>query len=803
MSGSFDRSLHILEFDRVLKKLAEFACFSETRNLILQIQPITNLQMVKQKIEETDEAVSLLQRSEGVDFFEVENPSKVLKFAQTGSCLTQVALLNIGLIMKQTRLLLNYFDRIKNFVDKLKRYFSDFVQIDSLENQILKKIVSVDYIADDASENLSMIRKNILAKKNRIKSVLNEYVKSSQKKYLQDTIISIKNGRYVLAVKSQFAGQVPGLVQDISASKATVFVEPTEVVNVCNDLKILLASEQQEIESILRNLTAVCLDHKLAIEKNYSAMIRLDLVFARAKLGFQMKATKPEISSDGSVVLNKARHPLIDPEVVVPIDVRLGGKYRNLIISGPNMGGKTVALKTIGLLSLMVMCGLLVPVSESSKISIFRKILVLVGDEQSIENSLSTFSAHIKNLVEILRVVDNKSLVLIDEICSGTDPQQGSALAISVVEDLCNKGACFAITTHYTQLKFFALDNEFMENASFEFDENLLVPTYRLSIGSFGQSSAFQISKKIGISDQIIQRARQLVSDQRLEFDRVIEHLNRLRSKYEKKLKAQQNKVDQLNELKAELELKKSKLKKTAQIYLENAKNQAINMLDSVRVQANVLTGELKQLKQQSAAAAADELNLKNSIDRAKSISKNAMSGLFKKFNFSLNDGKYYDEDYRLSKELEKGDEVLICDLEKKGVVLCGVDKHGKVLVEIGSMKTRVEIGRLRLIKSVSDVVEKKARLDVSKSVVGKKQRQVQNSVDLRGQTAMDAIFMLDRAIDSCVLSNVSVLTVIHGKGTGVLRKAVFRHLKNHTSVKTHRLGGYYEGGDGVTIVEL
>lgn len=799
MSSSFDRSLHILEFDRVLKKLAEFACFSETKNLILQIQPITNLQMVKQKIDETDEAVSLLQRSEGIDLFEVENPGKALRFAQTGSCLTQIALLNLGLIMKQTRLLLNYFDRTKNFVDRLKHYFSDFTQIDSLENQILKKIVSVDYIADDASENLSVIRKNILTKKHRIKSVLNEYVKSPQKKYLQDTIISLKNGRYVLAVKSQFAGQVPGLVQDISASKATVFVEPVEVVNVCNDLKILLASEQQEIELILRNLTAICLENKFVIEKNYSAMVRLDLVFARAKLGLQMKATKPEISSDGTIVLNKARHPLIDPNVVVPIDVRLGGKYRNLIISGPNMGGKTVALKTIGLLSLMIMCGLLVPVSESSKISIFRKILVLVGDEQSIENSLSTFSAHIKNLVEILRVVDSKSLVLIDEICSGTDPQQGSALAISIVENLCSKGACFAITTHYTQLKFFALDNEFMENASFEFDENLLVPTYKLSIGSFGQSSAFQISKKIGISDRIIQRARQLISAQRLEFDRVIEHLNRLRLKYEKNLKVQQNKIDQLNEMKAELESKKNKLKKTAQTYLENAKNQAMNIIDSVRVQANTLTSELKQLKQQSSA----ELNLKSSIDRAKSISKNAMGGLFKKFNFALNEGKYYDEDYRLPKELEKGDEVLICDLEKRGVVLCGADKQGKALIEIGNMKTRVEISRLRLIKSVADVVEKKARFDISKSVVGKKQRQVQNSVDLRGQTAIDAIFMLDRAIDSCVLSNVSVLTVIHGKGTGVLRKAVFKHLKNHKSVKTQRLGGYYEGGDGVTIVEL
>lgn len=790
---NFERCIKTLELKKILQQVSEFACLDETKNLILNSVPITNLQMVSTKLNETDEAMAFLERGEALDLFEIKSPIKFLRQLKTGSFLNQAEILNIGLILNQVRFILNFYDNNLKFVKFLKKHFLQLSRIDTLEKSILNSIESEEFVADEASENLKLIRASIVAKKSQIKTILQNYINGPNKQYIQDDIITTKNGRYVLAVKSQFKEKVPGLLQDVSSSKATVFIEPSEVVGCCNDLKMLFAKEKAEIELILKNLSLKCAEHSNEIEQNYYAMVNFDLIFAKAKFSLQLGCSKPVVVADGTIDLLSARHPLIDKNEVVPINIKLGGSFKNLIISGPNTGGKTVALKTVGLLSLMAMCGLLIPSSGSSKISIFKKILVLIGDEQSIESSLSTFSAHMTHLAEILRAVDDKSLVLVDEICGGTDPQQGAALAVSVVENLCKLGACFAITTHYMQLKLFAQKSEYVENASFEFDEHSLSPTYRLKIGFFGQSSAFQISKKIGISNEIIIRAKHLIDEKRLEFDRVIEEFGRAKLKYEKNLKIQKDKIKELDELKLKIKEKQKQIESSADDYLEKARQQANETLKLLQAQANTILNELKKL---DTKIKTDE-NIKQALARAKSISKNSVNGLIKKFSFK-NEATIEEID-EVPINLKKGDKVLIYDLDKSGIVLDGSEKNGSVLVEIGMMKLRIETKRLKLIKSA----DSKTNLRIGRNFASNKHRKIETSVDLRGQTAIDAIFMVDRAIDSCLLSNVSVLSIIHGKGAGILRNSVNKHLKTHKNVKSQRLGDYYEGGDGVTIVEL
>lgn len=791
----FSRCVEVLELKKVLKKVSEFACFDETKSLILNLVPCTNLEMVREKLNETDEAMAFLERSEGLDLFEVKNPVQCLKKAKAGSFLSPAELLNIGSILKQARHILKFYEKSSGFINHLNKHFLNLFSIDSIENEIFKSIESEEFVSDEASSNLKNIRTSIVAKKSQIKNILQNLINGPKQQYIQENIITTRNGRYVLPVKSQFASRFSGLVQDVSSTKATVFIEPAEVVGCCNELKILMGEEKLEIELILKNLSLSCLTYFEEIERNYFVMLDFDLIFAKAKFSLNFNCNKPEVFNDGTINLVSARHPLIDQSKVVPINIAFGGKLKNLIVSGPNTGGKTVALKTVGLLVLMAMCGLLIPSSRLSKISIFKKILVLIGDEQSIESSLSTFSAHMKNLAEILNQVDGKSLVLIDELCGGTDPQQGAALAVAVVETLCGFSASFAVTTHYIELKMFALKNKMVENASFEFDETLLIPTYRLETGFFGQSSAFQISRKIGISSLVINRARQLIDDKRLEFDKAVENLNRMKLKYEKNLKVQSEQLNELNKLKLSLEEQQNKLNFSAKDYLDKARFKANEALNSVKIQANAILSELKVLNKQIK----NDENIKKALARVKSISKNSANKLVGKFDFGVEMQNGLVD--RAPQKLQKGDEVLIYDLNKKGTVLEVFDKKQNVLVEVGNIKTRINMNRLKVVQSA----DKKAKtsLSVSKSTISKKLRKIETSVDLRGQTAIDAIFMVDRAIDSCVLNNVSVLTIIHGKGTGVLRNAVFKHLKSHRNVKTQRLGDYYEGGDGVTVVEL
>lgn len=788
--------IEVLELNKVLKQVSNFTCFAQTKNLILNLVPCTNLQIVREKLNETDEAMAFLERSEELQLFETQNPVQPLKRAKSGSFLNVSDLLNVGLILKQASSILNFYEKNKNFINFLKKYFIKIIKIDSLKNEIFRSIVSEEFIADEASENLKLIRNSIASKKKQIDNILQNFINNSDKKqYLQENIISIKNGRYVLAVKSQFANKIFGLVQEVSSSKATIFIEPMEIVDCCNELKILKTKEKAEIELILKNLSLNCLKYFNEIEQNYFTMLEFDFIFSKAKFNLKLNCKKPEIVKDGTINLVLARHPLIDSKKVIPINIKLGGEFKNLIISGPNTGGKTVSLKTIGLLSLMTMCGLLIPCAESSKISIFNKILISLGDEQSIENSLSTFSAHMNNLSKILSLVDNKSLVLIDELCNGTDPKQGSALAVSVVETLCDLKACFAITTHYMELKLFALkNNKFIENASFGFDETLLTPTYELKIGFFGQSNALHIAKKIGISNKIINRAENLIDDDRLKFDKVIEELNKLKLKYEKKLKFQQEELFQIKELKQNLENKQKQLNISEKEYLEKVRLKANETINSVRIKANSILNELKDIDK----TIKTDGNIKKALEKAKSISKNSVQKLLKKFSFDVE--KPQENIYTLPKKLQKGDRVLICNLEKKGIVLSEPDKNENVLVEIGNIKTRVALKQLQLIEDEQNV---KTNLNVNRKIISKKLRKIVTSVDLRGQTSIDAIFMVDRAIDGCVLNNVSTLTIIHGKGTGVLRNVIFKHLKNHKNILSQRLGNYYEGGDGVTIVEI
>ena len=793
--GRFKKAAEILEFSKILGMLKKFICCEDTENLVSNIYFSTNINVVQNMCSETDEALVICKRFNSPPFFNVKNVSEAYKRAVHGIDMNCGDILNVGVVLKQSRYLKNFYNSHEEYISYLEKYFNSlYVNLD-VEKLIFKSIVSENEVSDDASDMLKAIRGSIKRQHIKIKNILEDFVKSDKKKYLQDNIITMRQGRHVVAVKAEFVKEVPGIVHDVSSSGATVFIEPSFVVAVDNELSVLITKEQNEIAKILKNLTDVCLEFTEYINKSYSNILKLDLIFAKSKFGISIDGVKPNLVDSGEICLKKVRHPLIDANVVVPIDIQLGGKYKNLIITGPNTGGKTVALKTVGLSVLMAMCGFLIPAAQGSIVSVFKDILVAIGDEQSIENSLSTFSAHMKNIVFILRVVNSKSLVLIDELASGTDPEQGAALAVSVVEDICKKKATLAATTHYSELKTFAFKNDLVKNASFEFNISNLEPTYKLLIGTAGGSYAFLISKKLGVSVRLIDRAKQFMSKKSIYFNDMLTKLEKFRKDYEKKFALLNKKNLELSKAKAELEKERESLNFNVKSAIDKAKKEATYIIDNVRSKANFILNELKDIKKDI-----NKKDVSSLISATKSIVKKSVYGLYDDVD-SLNGG-VNGECERFNKNLnfDVGDKVLVKDLEQKGRVLKKADVNGKVLVEIGNIKTRVSEGSLQLIEKMS---AKKVNINVKKVLLGKQKRDIKTEVDLRGYNVQEALLELDRFIDGCVLNNIGVVTIIHGKGTGTLKRAVLKHVKSHPNILSSRLGVYGEGEDGVTIVEL
>lgn len=776
-----------LELDKILLLLADETSIERSREAALALEPSSGLFEANELLAETNDAHMLVGRFGTPSFGTVRDMTNAIRRAQAGAVLNTLELLRIAELLRVIRSLEEWRKKSASVETKLDMRFNMLAPNKYLETKITTSILSEDEIADTASHNLQDIRRKISIASSKVRERLDKIIHSaSYQKFLQDSIVTIRGGRFVIPVKAEFRSSVPGLVHDTSASGATVFIEPMGVVEANNDIRILRSKEQAEIERILANLSAEIGAYADSMCKSYDILVQLNLIFAKANLAYKMKATAPILNADGRIKIKKARHPLIDPEKVVATDIELGTSFDTLVITGPNTGGKTVTLKTIGLFSLMAMCGLMIPASDNSELSVFDDVLADIGDEQSIEQSLSTFSAHMTMIIQILKRANDRSLVLIDELGSGTDPAEGAALATAILERLRSMGVRLAATTHYDEIKRFALETNGVENGCCEFDIKTLRPTYRLLIGMPGRSNAFAISKSLGIDDEIIARAEELVSQENTRFEEVVKKLEDSRSVLEEKLIEAENTKRESEQILKEANEKAERIEKDAKNELDLAKAQAGNIVQKARAQVYALLDELEAVKKKQNVTAEDKAKLKAGIRNM----ENDADPIERRKN----------DEYVLPRKLKKGDNVLIFDIDKKGIILDIDETAQNALVQAGIVKMRVEFSNLRLLKE--DTVKKPIRKS-TRTVKTDVSRTASTEVDVRGQTAMEAIMSVDNAIDSAILMNLNTLTIIHGKGTGVLRKEIQAHLKKHPSIRSYRLGTYGEGDAGVTIAEL
>ena len=785
-----NRHYKTLELDKILEKLAGQTSIDDARDMALKLEPQFDLKKVQLLLKQTDDAVVLSGKYGAPSFGGATNCANQLRRAQAGGCLTARELLAVAQTLRIIRTVKEWHSKFSSVESSLDGYFSGLVSNKFLEEKITSAIISEDEISDKASTALSDIRRKIRTASSKAREVLDKIIHSSSYiKYLQDTIVTQRDGRYVVPVRSECRNNVPGLVHDTSSSGATVFIEPMGVVQANNDIKMLKAKEEEEIERILFELSANAGDFADSIIRSYQNLANLNLIFAKANLAYSMKATMPVMNDRGIVDIKQARHPLINKDKVVPVDITLGKSFDTLVITGPNTGGKTVTLKTLGLLSLMAMCGLLVPCADNSELSVFRRVLVDIGDEQSIEQSLSTFSAHMTNIIQIIKLANAGSLCLIDELGAGTDPVEGAALAIAILEKLRTRHAKIASTTHYAELKEFALRAEGVENGCCEFDVATLKPTYRLLIGVPGKSNAFAISKRLGMESEIVERAQELVSSESRQFEDVVEKLEKRRQSLEKQLENANRLTAKANTEKQKAENEIKKAKEHAEREIERAKQEAQRIVSRTRAQAEALVEELEKARKEKEMSADARSKLKRDIDKME-----AHADPIKLKNTA-------NEEYKLPRPLKVGDNVLIYDIDKNATVLAPPNKEGLVLVQAGIIKTRVDIKNLRLLKSQNKPTVSK--FSDRRNVPSRMDVRPETEVDVRGETAFDAISIVDKAIDNAVLSGVGKMTIIHGKGTGVLRREINQFLKSHKAVKSQRLGVFGEGEDGVTIVEL
>ena len=646
-----------LEFDKILLKLAEHTTFADARELALAAEPAEGLFEAQELMRETSDAHSLSGRFGSPAFGNIHNMNSSLRRAQAGAVLTTTELIRIAALLRSIQSVCDWRKRSAGVETVLDMRFNALSPQKYLENKISSTILSEDEIADHASPELYNIRRKIAAAENKIRERLDKAIHSvSMQKYLQESIITTRGGRFVIPVKAEFRSSIPGLVHDTSSSGSTVFIEPMSVVEANNEIRVLRSKEQAEIERILAELSAEAGAYADAVCSSYRILTELNVIFARSQLAYSMKASEPKLNADGRILLHKARHPLIDPDKVVPTEIELGINFDTLVITGPNTGGKTVSLKTIGLLSLMAMCGFMIPAGDNSEISVFNRILADIGDEQSIEQSLSTFSAHMTNIISILDEADDRSLVLIDELGSGTDPVEGAALATAILEQLRSQGAKIAATTHYAELKSFALDTAGVENGCCEFDVATLRPTYRLLIGMPGRSNAFAISERLGIKKDVVDRARELVSAESAKFENVVKKLETSRGELEEKLReAEEIKAEAAKELeKAKYAAEKAEKEKANEIAA--AKAQAEQIITKARTQVYTLLDELEAIKKKQNITAEEKAKLRSDIKKM----EDSADPVEKRSN----------EDYVLPRPLVKGDRVLIFDIDKEGTVL-------------------------------------------------------------------------------------------------------------------------------------
>lgn len=782
-----------LELDLILEKLAAECSCDDAKDLARGLKPAGDMAEVEMLLQQTEDAFSLLARFGGPSFSGLKNVNNSLHRAAAGGSLNPKELLDIAYCLRALRTLDEWRNHSSGVKTSLDFFFEGITSNKYLETKILSCIVSEEEIADKASDTLFDIRKKIRSKENSIREKLDSLIHSSHyQQFLQEAIITQRNGRFVVPVKAECRGNVPGLVHDTSSTGATVFIEPASVVDANNDIKVLQGKERDEIMRILYELSAESGDFAESIKHSYESAIRLNLIFAKAHLAYKMKATKPILNNEGIICLKKARHPLIDPKKVVATDIALGDEYDTLVITGPNTGGKTVSLKTLGLLTLMTMCGLLIPVADRSRVSVFNNILVDIGDEQSIAQSLSTFSSHMVNIIDIMKKADDKSLILIDELGAGTDPVEGAALAVSIIEALREKGAIIAATTHYAELKAYALDTPGVTNGCCEFDIETLCPTYKLLIGVTGRSNAFAILKHLGMTQDVIDNAKAIVGSDNRDFEAVLEKLEASRHALEEERKVAEEMTERARKIEEKAQSEMDKIETLKARELDKAKREAQKLIDAAERKSSQFLLELDKLKKEQTSSNATEIARKTR--RAVKAQMGEMDDLINPNELADN----WDYDYKLPRNPVPGDRIVIKGIGEGEVLEF---KNNNVFVKSGLLKTRVKLSDIMIldkpkkkpVKTQHNVYRTSSRADAD----------VKTEIDMRGETVDEALSELGLFIDRCVLNNIEEIRIIHGKGTGALRSAVTDYLKTHPNVSEYRLGRYGEGENGVTIAKL
>lgn len=777
-----------LEFNKVIELLCECCDTEGAKEAARSLAPFSDVEKVRRAQDETNDAMRLIMQKGAPSFGGVKNIHPALEKSKKNGVLSTRELLDTANVLSVSRMLTEYISTDKLFDTVLDEIFARIIPVKNLENEIKDAIVSEDIIADTASFDLADIRRKIKKANQRISELMAKYLQGgSYSKYLQENIATTRNGRFVLPVKNEYRNQIPGLVHDTSSSGATLFIEPMEIVQANNEIKELESREKYEIERILSELSARVASYYEELSLNYDNITLIAFIFGKAELGLKMNAAKPEINEEHKISLTKARHPLISQKSVVPISVSLGIDYNMLIITGPNTGGKTVSLKTIGLLTLMAQSGLLLP-CDSASVCVFDEIYSDIGDEQSIEQSLSTFSSHMVNIIDIIDKVNDNSLVLLDELCSGTDPVEGAALAHSILEYILNSGALCCSTTHYSELKAYALTTDNVSNASCEFDVETLKPTYKLIIGTPGKSNAFAISQRLGLPEHIIDKAEDYLDADSIRFENVIEKLDEQRYSLESEKEKAADITAELEKLKTEEKEKLESKYEQIDNEIEAAKKEARKIIESARATSDYVLKELEKLK----SAKEKESFSKDYSDTRKTIRE--------KFKEYAEEHKEPDEtdDYVLPRPLKKGDVVMHKTLKTEGTVLKEPDKNGTVLVQMGILKSTFDVSVLILVDSAAkktESAEKSYRKTVS-SVF-------KPTIDVRGMYADDAVDSVDKFIDEAIVAKYYKITILHGKGTGALRNAIWNALKKDKRIKNFRAGEYGEGDYGVTIVDI
>ncbi len=794
-----ERDYHALELDKILDMLAAETCCEDAAQLALSLRPSPHLDEVRLLVDETDDACRLMAGFGSPSFGRMSNVTNPLRRAEAGASLSLAEFLRIAETLRVIRSVKEWRAHCEGVATCLDDRFAALAPNKYLEDRISTVVVNEEEVADAASPALADIRRKMRAASARVREQLDRMVRSpAYQKALQEPIVTIRGDRFVVPVKAEHRGEVAGLVHDTSASGATVFIEPMGVVEANNELKVLRAKEKTEIERILLELSVEAGGFATAIIADYNLLLELNVIFAKAQLAYKMKAVKPRLTADGHTVMRRARHPLIDSKKIVPIDVELGGEFDTLVVTGPNTGGKTVTLKTLGLLTLMTMCGMLPPVGDDSQIAVFRQVLVDIGDEQSIEQSLSTFSSHMVNVIRILESADENSLVLLDELGAGTDPVEGAALAIAILERLRQQGARIGATTHYAELKAYAIHTAGVENASCEFDVASLRPTYRLLIGVPGRSNAFAITERLGMDVSLVESARALVSGDDRRMEDVVTSLDTRRQELENMQKevdaARREAVRAADAAREQLTQMEARREKE----LNAAHQQAQRIVDKARQEAQQLIDELDAIRREKDAA---------DFNRRAQQAKSELRSRLRRLDDSIDPIVERDSgDYELPRALVEGDRVLLVDMGMQATVVKCPDNKGMVEVQAGAIRTRTPLSNLRLYESKR--AEKKGRsVSVAQNSGGgltsRMERSAATDLDLRGQTVEEALLEVDRFLDNAVMCRLERVTIIHGKGTGALRAAVHQHLKGHRQVKGYRLGVYGEGETGVTVVEL